>query len=254
MKTISIIVPVYNEAETIEKIIKTLLQMPFPNGMTQEVIVVNDASSDGTTEILNTIKDNPNLKILHNKQNLGKTGTVQKGILKSTGDIVVVQDADDEYYPYDLIRMSLLMTTDPTIDAVYGNRFHVRNKNKGINYLGNRALTLISNFFTVPQGIYVKDMEVCYKMIKGDLFREIASTFESDRFGLEPETTAKLAKAKAKVINTDINYFPRTHYEGKKLKSFHDGSKALWQIIKFNLLSSSFLKAFKANKHHRVAN
>jgi glycosyltransferase involved in cell wall biosynthesis len=253
MKKISIIVPVYNEENTIEKMVKTLLQMPFPNGIKAEVIVVNDASTDSTTELLNSLPTNKSLKIFNNKTNKGKTATVQKGILNSAGDIVVVQDADEEYYPYDLIRMSLHMINDPKIDAVYGNRFNKRNKNKGVNYLGNRFLTAVSNFFTLPQGVYVKDMEVCYKMIKGSIFREIAATFQSDRFGLEPETTAMLAKAKAKVINTDINYFPRTHSEGKKLNAFQDGFKALGQIIKFNLFSASYLQSLRKYKT-QVAN
>jgi len=254
MQKISIIVPVYNEEKTIEKIITTLLRMPFPKGLKAEVIVVNDASTDKTTQILQDLPTNKNLKIYNNKQNSGKTATVQTGILKSTGDIVVVQDADEEYYPYDLIHISLLLLSDQTVDAVYGNRFNKRNKQKGINYLGNKFLTAVSNFFTLPQGIYVKDMEVCYKMIKGDLFREIAATFQSDRFGLEPETTAKLAKLKAKVINTDINYFPRKQNEGKKLNAFQDGFKALRQIIKFNLVSAVYLSTIHTNRNKEVTN
>ncbi len=239
MKKLSIIVPVYNEENTIKNVLKTLLNLPMPNGMEKEIIVVNDKSTDKTGKLIESFK-NKGVKVFTNKVNLGKTGTVKRGILASTGDLVVVQDADNEYEPYDLLKMAVLMSSDPRIDAVYGNRFNKRNKNKGVNYIGNRALTLISNFFTLPSGVYVKDMEVCYKMIKGELFREIASTFQSDRFGLEPETTAKLARSGAKVKNMDIHYYPRSFNEGKKLDAFKDGTRALVQIIMFNIFLPSF--------------
>lgn len=249
MKKLSIIVPVYNEIKTIESILKTLKELPLPKGFKKEVIVVNDNSNDGSERIIKKFNKLRNFQIVNNKRNLGKTGTVKAGILKSTGDFVVVQDADNEYEPLDLIHMIQVFLDDTRIDAVYGNRFNKRNVNKGINHLGNRFLTAISNFFTIPQGVYVKDMEVCYKMIKGPLFRNIARTFESTRFGLEPETTAKLAKSRAKVVSIDIHYFPRGNNEGKKLNAIEDGIKALKEIIRFNAMSVEFANTvFATNK------
>lgn len=249
MKKLSIVVPLYNEINTIESILKTLKDLPLPKGFRKEIIVVNDNSNDGSEKVIRKFNKLRNFKIINNSKNLGKTGTVKRGISKTTGDFVVVQDADNEYEPLDLIHMVQVFIEDKTVDAVYGNRFNRRNVNKGVNHLGNRFLTAISNFFTVPQGVYVKDMEVCYKMVKGDLFRTIAKTLESKRFGLEPETTAKLTKAKAVVKNIDIHYFPRGNNEGKKLKALEDGVQALREIIRFNALSVEFAKTlFATNK------
>jgi glycosyltransferase involved in cell wall biosynthesis len=251
MKKLSIVVPVYNEEKTIRYVLKTLLDLPMPEDIEKEIIVVNDNSTDRTNQVLEFFKKK-GIAVLRNKENLGKTGTVQRGVLASTGDVVVVQDADNEYEPYDLLKMVILMAHDPRIDAVYGNRFHKRNKNKGMNHLGNRFLTMVSNFFTIASGIYVKDMEVCYKMIRGDLFREIAETFQSDRFGLEPETTAKLAKRRANVRNIDIHYYPRSIQEGKKLDALKDGARALKQIVMFNFFLPFFIDRLPLSFSRRI--
>lgn len=238
MKKLSIVVPVYNEEKTIKKVLQTLIELPLPKEVRKEIIVINDSSTDTTAEILRQYTVTSGVIILTNKENLGKAGAVKRGIMRSTGDYVVVQDADNEYYPYDLLRLLSKMLSDDSIDAIYGNRFHKRNRNKGLNYAGNLFLTAVSNFLTAPYGLYVKDMEVCYKMIKGDLFRDIAQTLESNGFEIEPEITAKLAKSRAKVHNVDIFYYPRGHKEGKKLNSFRDGRKALLQIFRSNLFST----------------
>lgn len=238
MTKISIVVPVYNEINTIEEVLNTLRELPFPEKVSKEIIIVNDKSNDGTDKILSKYSKIKGFVILNNKKNMGKTFTVQRGILASTGELVVTQDADNEYDPYDLIKMVIIMLNDPNLDAIYGNRFNRRNRNKGMNFIGNRVLSAISNFFTIHRGLYVRDMEVCYKMIRGDLFRAIAKTFQSERFGLEPETTAKLAIFGAKVINVDIHYFPRNMQEGKKLHAFKDGLQAIEQIVKNNIQSN----------------
>jgi hypothetical protein len=159
----------------------------------------------------------------------------------------VVQDADLEYEPKELKLFVDLFKENPNLDIVYGNRFG--KKNKVVywqNWIGNRALTLISNIFTLPNGLWVNDMETCYKMVRGDIFRDIAKTIESvSNFGLEPEVTAKLAKyrkkdktgnkQKLKLEQVPITYKPRTIAEGKHMSAWKDGLKALFEIIKFNL-------------------
>jgi len=250
-KILSIIIPAYNEERTITKLLDKLIEADL-SPYDKEIILINDASKDNTLAVVNeylgklTPDKSSFIKVLSNEQNLKKSQTVKKGILLSRGDLVVTQDADLEYEPSNLKSFIQLFETDPTIDIIYGNRFV--NNNKVIywqNYLGNKLLTLISNLFTFRNGFVVKDMEVCYKMGKGNIIRKIATQIVSENnFGIEPEITARLSRyidkktgkhLKLKVLS--IDYYPRTIAEGKHMKAFRDGFSALKEIFRFNLQS-----------------
>ena len=239
---ISIIIPAYNEEKTIKELLDKAISLNFGEGVEKEVIVINDCSKDNTSEILSTvIGEKYPIKVINNDVNLGKSRTVVKGILSSTGDYVVIQDADLEYDPNDLkIEYEYMILKG--LDFVYGNRFNGNNKivYKSF-YFGNRLVSLASNVFTFPRlKESIPDMEVCYKMVKGDIFRDIAKTMTAKtNFGFEPELTAKLARYKVngkhlKFEVIPISYFPRTIEQGKKIR-WVDGVKAIIEIIKYNL-------------------
>lgn len=251
LNKLSIVIPAYNEERTIREILRQVSEIGLRQ-MKKEIVVINDGSKDNTlklaqAEATELVDNHTSFKILSNDKNMGKSQSVKKGILETTGDLVVIQDADLEYEPQELQTFINLFKEDPELDVVYGNRFG--KKNKVVywqNWFGNRFLTFISNLFTVRNGFWVKDMEVCYKMVRGDVMREIATTIASrSNFGIEPEITAKLAKfrwhenngkvRKLKLKQLPITYRPRTIAEGKHMKAYRDGIKALGEIIKFNL-------------------
>ena len=191
--------PVYNEEKTVIKILQKVSKLKFPNRIEKEIIVVDDASKDKSKELVNEyIRKDRDTKIvlLENRKNLGKSQTVKKGVLESTGDLVVTQDADLEYDPKDLIKFTKIFLSNPYIDVIYGNRFNRKNNfNSSIHSLGNRFVTYLSNLFTRDNGFAPKDMETCYKMIRGDISRGLFRSLEStSNFGLEPEITAKLSR------------------------------------------------------------
>lgn len=242
-RTLSLVIPVYNEEKTLEILVQKVLAVSLPKNISKEIILVNDGSKDKSGEIMDQLaKKYPEIKSYHNQKNAGKTQTVKNGISYTTGDYVVIQDADLEYEPNELVDLLNLML-EKNLDVVYGNRFG--KKNKVVywqNYIGNKALSFFSNIFTYPRiKVYIPDMEVCYKMTKGDIARELGSTIKStSKFGLEPEITAKLSKYKLndkhlKFGIVPISYYPRTIAEGKKMSAFSDGLKALKEIIQYNL-------------------
>lgn len=241
MKTLSVVVPVYNEERFIEK---TLLEICNSDSLNleKEVIIVDDGSKDGTqNSIEKTIKklklnqNNIFFKTLFKKSNEGKGAALKDGFKISTGDIVLVQDADLEYNPADYpILLEPFLKNDA--DVVYGSRF-ISNRPHRIlyfwHYQVNLFLTMLSNMFT---NLNLTDMETGYKAFKGKLIRNIAEKLESKRFGFEPEITARIAKIKGlKIYEVGISYSGRTYQEGKKI-GWKDGLKAIWEIIKFNLL------------------
>jgi len=242
---LSIIVPAYNEEKTIIKMLEKLFMVKFEGNVNLEVIVVNDGSKDETLNLLTKYAEtNKNIKVLNNPINIGKSRTVKRGILESNGSFVVIQDADLEYDPNDINKL-LQICLKENLDFVYGNRFGGSNKliYKSF-YIGNKGVTFISNIFTFPRlRKYIPDMEVCYKLINGEIARDIAKRLTAtSNFGFEPEITAKLSKYKINGKNLKlqilpISYFPRTIEEGKKIK-WMDGIKALKEIIKYNLLSN----------------
>lgn len=241
---LSIVIPAYNEEKTLEELVNRVLKVKFPNDIDTEIIVVNDGSKDSTGKIAKALeKKHKNIKAFDNAKNSGKSQTVRNGILKTKGDIVVIQDADFEYDPNELVDLLNLMRTND-LEVVYGNRFG--KKNKVIywqNYIGNKFLSFVSNIFTYPRiGVWLPDMEVCYKMIRGDIARKLGEDITSTTmFGLEPEITAKLSiytidKRRLKFGVVPITYNARTIAEGKKMKAFSDGFKAIVEIVKFNII------------------
>jgi glycosyltransferase involved in cell wall biosynthesis len=221
------IVPVYNELDTVEKVVQRLHEVPLQI----EIVAVDDGSSDGTAEILDRLLEEEQLqKVVHQPKNRGKGAAVRAGIAAATGHVIVVQDADLEYDPNELPTL-----LDPirlqTADAVYGSRFQSGPRRVLFFWhsVGNRFLTLLSNMLT---GLNLTDMETCYKMVRADLLQSIPLV--SNRFGIEVELTARLARAGARIWEIPISYSGRTYEEGKKI-DWRDGMAALWHIIRFNL-------------------
>jgi glycosyltransferase involved in cell wall biosynthesis len=241
---LSIIIPAYNEEKTLKSLVEKVISVEFPEQYELEILIINDGSKDSTSKIAHDLANEYKGMIFayDNEKNSGKSQTVRNGLLKSTGELVVIQDADFEYEPNEIVEMLDLMK-EKNLDVVYGNRFG--KKNKVIywqNYIGNIGLSFISNFFTFPRlWVYIPDMEVCYKLIKGDVARDIAKNIVStSNFGVEPEITAKLSRYKLngkrlKFGVVPISYFPRSIAEGKKMNAIKDGLKALKEIIRFNL-------------------
>lgn len=225
--------PCYNESATVEKIIKEVMDVNL-GSTKKELIIVDDGSKDGTREILKKLsKKNSSINLIFQKENQGKGAALKLGILKSTGDVVVIQDADLEYDPQDYRRL-LYPIERGQADVVYGSRFVGGEPHRIIYYrnqVANKFLTMLSNLFT---GLNLSDMETCYKMFRGDLVRGLAKDLKSQRFGFEPEITARVAKSKAAVYEIGISYYGRSKEEGKKI-STKDGVKAIWEIIYFNL-------------------
>jgi glycosyltransferase involved in cell wall biosynthesis len=224
---LSVVVPAYNEATTIEAVARRLRTLP----LRLEVIAVNDASTDETGAVLDRLHAGGVLdRVIHHPHNRGKGAALRSGFGAATGDVVVVQDADLEYDPEDLVAL-----LDPIrrgrADAVYGSRFQGGPHRVLLFWhsVGNRTLTLLSNMFT---NLNLTDMETCYKLVRRDLLQRLPLT--SDRFGFEVEITARLSQAGARIWELPITYSGRTYAEGKKI-TWRDGVAALFHILRFNL-------------------
>jgi glycosyltransferase involved in cell wall biosynthesis len=224
---LSVLIPVYNEENTIRLIVDQVRAVPIR----VEIVCVNDCSTDGSREILDRMHAAGLVDILvHKERNEGKGAAIRTALEHSTGNVVIVQDADLEYDPADWTLM-----LDPIVegkaDAVFGSRF-LGGSHRVLYYwhsVGNSVLTMVSNWFT---NLNLTDMETCYKAIRGDLARSLVLT--SDRFGFEPEVTARLAQAGARIWEVPISYSGRTYAEGKKI-GWKDGLAAFWHIVRFNL-------------------
>lgn len=234
VKKLSIIIPCYNEKQTIERIL-TEVEAVNLGSIKKEVIIVDDCSNDGTRRILAKL-NKAKYKVLLQPKNQGKGAALRRGFLASTGDVAVVQDADLEYDPTDYQKL-LYPILRGQADVVYGSRFVGGEPHRVIYYrnqVANKFLTFLSNLLT---GLNLTDMETCYKMVRGDVMREIAADLKSNRFGFEPEITARIAKRKLRVYEVGIAYYGRSKEEGKKI-GFKDGIKAVGEIIRFNLFKS----------------
>jgi glycosyltransferase involved in cell wall biosynthesis len=231
-KKLSIVMPCYNEKNTIGKIIAEVMDVNLGSSK-KEIVIVDDGSKDGTRDILKKLtKQYPEIKLVFQEVNQGKGAALKKGILETTGDVVVIQDADLEYDPQEYKRL-LYPIERGHADVVYGSRFIGGEPHRIIYYrnqVANKFLTGLSNLLT---GLNLTDMETCYKMFRGDLARDLAKDLKAKRFGFEPEITARVAKSKAPVYEIGISYYGRSKEEGKKI-GMKDGIKAIWEIIYFN--------------------
>ncbi|MHB8279500.1 MAG: glycosyltransferase family 2 protein [Candidatus Humimicrobiaceae bacterium] len=229
-KKLSVIIPCFNEKDTIEKIIDKILNVNI-NNIIKEIIVIDDASKDGTIQILKTKIESKISKVIYKEKNAGKGAAIRTGLENATGDYIIFQDADLEYDPEEYSRL-LKPILDGHADVVYGSRFIGGYPHRVLFYWhskGNRFLTDFSNMFT---DLNLTDMETCYKLFKREIINKIK--IEENRFGLEPEITAKIARMKCKIYEVGISYYGRTYEEGKKI-NWKDGVRTAYVILKYGI-------------------
>ncbi len=225
---VSLVIPIYNEAGHLEEFLRQIDALEIGD---KELVFVDDCSKDQSFAILNGFKFKSAHRIFQQPKNQGKGAAVRKGIELATGDIIGVQDADFEYSMDDIPALLQPLATGKA-DVVFGSRFKKSSMqvHRTFHYLVNRILTIISNALS---GLYLTDMETCYKFFRADVIKNIK--FESDRFGFEPEVTAKIARLKLRILEIPISYFPRNYMEGKKI-TWKDGVAALRHLFVFNVL------------------
>lgn len=225
---LSIVIPCYNEQKTIRTLVDAVLAAPVED---KEIIIVDDCSSDGTRDVLRSEIAPLVARIIYHEVNQGKGAALRTGFAAATGDVVVIQDADLEYDPQEYPKL-MKPIIDGKADVVFGSRFMGAGAHRVVYFwhmVGNKFLTLLSNMMT---NINLTDMETCYKMFRREILQKIK--IEEDRFGFEPEITAKVAKLDCVIYEVGISYYGRTYAEGKKI-GWRDGFRAIYAILKYNL-------------------
>jgi glycosyltransferase involved in cell wall biosynthesis len=229
---LSIVMPVYNEAETVLEVVERVRSVDF--GTEVELLIVDDGSTDGTQELLRTIDGGPGIKVAFHPKNRGKGAALRTAFAAATGDVVAIQDADFEYDPRELVDV-VRPIWDDVADVVFGSRFKGGRISRVLYFwhrLGNLSLTLLSNMLT---DLNLTDIETCYKAFRREVLERVV--IEEDRFGFEPEITAKVAalRPRLRIYEVGISYQGRTYEEGKKI-GWRDGFRAVWCILRYNLL------------------
>jgi len=227
---LSIIIPCYNEQDTLRLLIEAVQASPIKD---KEIILVNDGSSDGTGAIIDGIED-PSIRRIHHPRNMGKGAALRTGFQAASGDICIVQDADLEYDPQEYLLV-IQPIIDGKADVVYGSRFQGGAPHRVVYFwhrVGNGLLTLLSNILT---DLNLTDMETCYKAFRREVIQSIR--IQENRFGFEPEITAKVARRRLRIYEVGISYYGRTYQEGKKI-GWKDGVRAVWCILKYNIWAS----------------
>jgi glycosyltransferase involved in cell wall biosynthesis len=231
---LSVVIPVYNERATLLDLVERVRAVPIR----KQIVLVDDGSQDGTRDVLRGIEGEPadamnEMRVVYHEHNRGKGAALRTGFHHATGQLVIIQDADNEYDPAEFPRLLQPLIEDKA-DVVYGSRFLGDFSHRVLyywHYLGNRFLTTLSNCFT---NLNLTDMETCYKVFRSEVIKEILPTLKQNRFGFEPEITAKIARRRLRVYEHSISYSGRTYEQGKKI-GWRDGFKALWCIVRYAL-------------------